>query len=120
MNGIRKHLNSYRYSIRGIWIAMLREYTMRIHITAMIVVITLNALLGVTSTEWIVSLMLVGSVMMAEIFNTAIEKLADRLTKEYDQSIADIKDLASGAVTLLGFFAVVCALIIYLPYCMNL
>jgi diacylglycerol kinase len=93
---------------------------MRIHVAAMIVVITLNALLRVTNTEWIVSLMLVGLMLMAEIFNTAIEKLADRVTKEHDQSIADIKDLASGAVTLLGFFAVVCALIIYLPYFMSL
>lgn len=120
MNSIRKHLTSYRYSLRGIWIAMSRDYNVRIHVTAMVVVITLNALLRVTRTEWIVSLMLVGLMLMAEIFNTAIEKLADRVTKEYDQLIADIKDLASGAVTLLGFFAVVCGLIIYLPYFMSL
>ena len=120
MNSIRRHMISYRYSMRGIWIAMSRDYNMRIHVTAMIVVIILNTLLRVTSTEWIVSLMVVGLILMAEIFNTAIEKLADRVTKEHDQSIADIKDLASGAVTLLGFFAVVCALIIYLPYFISL
>lgn len=119
MNSIRKHLISYRYSMRGIWIAMSRDHNMSIHIIAAIVVITLNILLRITSAEWIVSLMLIALMLMAEIFNTAIEKLADRVTKEHDQSIADIKDLASGAVTLLGFFAVVCALIIYLPYFMR-
>jgi len=64
--------------------------------------------------------MLSGLVLMAEIFNTAIEKLADKITKEHDQSIADIKDLTSGAVTLLGFLALVCGAIIYLPYIMTL
>lgn len=120
MNSIRKHMTSYRYSMRGIWMAISRDYNMRIHLTAMFVVITLNILLRITRTEWIFSLMLVGLMLMAEIFNTAIEKLADRVTKEHDQSIANVKDLASGAVTLLGFFAVVCALIIYMPYCMGL
>ena len=119
MNGIRKHIASYRFSMRGIWIAISRDYNMRIHVVGMIAVVMLNALLRVTNTEWIVSLMLVGLVLMAEIFNTAIEKLADRVTKEHDPSIADIKDLASGAVTIVGFFSVVCALIIYLPYLIN-
>lgn len=116
MNSIRRHLISYRYSMRGIWIAVSRDYNIRIHVAATIVVITLNILLGVTSTAWIISLMLSGLVLMAEIFNSAIEKLADKITKEQDQSIADIKDLASGAVTLLGFFALVCGVIIYRPY----
>src|SRR5689334_12789156 len=109
MNRIRKHMSSYRYSMRGIWIAMSQDYNMAIHAIAMTVMITLNILLRVTGIEWIVSLILVGLMLMAEIFNTAIEKLGDRITKEHDQSIADIKDLASGAVTLLGFFTVICA-----------
>lgn len=119
MNGIKRHLKSYRYSMRGIWIALSQDYNTRIHVAAIVVVITLNVFLRVTNTEWIISLMLSGLVLMAEIFNTAIEKLADRITKEHDQSIADIKDLASGAVTLLGFFALVCGVIIYLPYIMD-
>lgn len=116
MNNIKKHMTSYRYSMRGIRIAMAQDYNMRIHVTAMIIVIGLNSLLRVTRIEWIVTLMLVGLIMMAETFNTAIEKLADRITKQQEPAIADIKDLASAAVTLLGFFAVVCALFIYLPY----
>ena len=33
-----------------------------------------------------------------EIFNTSIEKLSDKITKEIDQDIKNIKDLASAAV----------------------
>ena len=116
MNSIKKHLISYRYSMRGIWLAVSKDYNMRIHIITAIAVISLNAFLHVTGTEWIITLMLVGMMLMAEIFNTAFEKLADRVTRDQDQSIADVKDLASAAVTVLGFFAAVCGLIIYLPY----
>ena len=33
-----------------------------------------------------------------EIFNTSIEKLSDKITKEIDQDIKNIKDLASASV----------------------
>ena len=57
---------------------------------------------------------------MAEIFNTAIEKLADWVTKEQDPLIGQVKDLSAGAVLVICFFAVVCAVIIYLPYLLEL
>lgn len=34
----------------------------------------------------------------AELLNTAIERLCDRITTEHDQAIKEVKDLASGAV----------------------
>ncbi|WP_153799858.1 diacylglycerol kinase family protein [Foetidibacter luteolus] len=119
MNIIKKHLASYRYAIRGIIIALLYEHNMRFHFAAAIMVILVNILLKVSRTDWLITLMLIGLMMMAEIFNTAIEKLADRVTKEHDQLIGDVKDLAAGAVLIMGIFACICALIIYLPYLCN-
>lgn len=45
--------------------------------------------------------MLIGSIlflMVVELLNTAIEKLADRLTREQDVEIGRVKDIASAAV----------------------
>ena len=116
MNRIRKHLRSYTYSVRGIWLAFRYEHNMIVHLAAAIAVIVLNSLLRVTQTEWLITLILIGLAWMAEIFNTAIEKLADRVTKEHDTLIGQVKDLASGAVLVICLFAVVCAVIIYTPY----
>ncbi|MDB5129132.1 diacylglycerol kinase family protein [Mucilaginibacter sp.] len=120
MNRIKKHLTSYQYSIRGIWLAFRFEHNMIFHLAAAIAVFVVNSLLKVNQTEWLITLMLIGLAWMAEIFNTAIEKLADRVTKEQDPLIGQVKDLAAGAVLIICFFAVVCAVIIYLPYLLEL
>jgi diacylglycerol kinase (ATP) len=52
--------------------------------------------------------MLIGSllfVLVIELLNTAIEKLADRVTREQDAEIGRVKDIASGAVHLSLLFA---------------
>lgn len=119
MNRIKEHLTSYRYAIRGILLAFRYERNMIFHLAAAIAVIVVNILLKVERTEWLITLILIGLAWMAEIFNTAIEKLADRVTKEQDPLIGQVKDLASGAVLIICCFAVVCAAIIYLPYLLR-
>lgn len=116
MNRINKHLKSYRYGLRGIYSAFREENNMRFHLFAAVVVILLNIVLGISKTDWLITLILVGLAWMAEVFNTALEALADRVTKEQDPLIAKAKDLASGAVLIIGGFSVICAFIIYLPY----
>ena len=116
MNSIRKHLNSYRYAIRGIRLAFQYEHNMRFHMAAAIAVVVVNFLLGISRIDWIITLMLIGLAWMAEIFNTAIEKLADRVSTDHDTLIGQVKDLAAGAVVIICFFAVICAFIIYIPY----
>jgi Diacylglycerol kinase len=116
MNRINKHLKSYRYGLRGIYIAFRDENNMRFHLLAAIAVVSLNIILGIHKTDWLITLILVGLAWTAEVFNTALETLADRMTKEQDPLIAKAKDLASGAVLIISGFSVVCAFIIYLPY----
>lgn len=113
---IKKHLSSYRFAFRGILFAFRSENNMLIHLIAGVVVILTNYFLGVSKVEWLITLILVGLAWTAEIFNTAIEKLADRVTKEKDPLIGQAKDLAAGAVLVICIFAVACAMIIYLPY----
>jgi diacylglycerol kinase len=116
MKIIRKHLASYKYSLNGIWLAFSNEPNMLFHFIAAITVILINTVLKVNKTAWLITLLLIGLAWMAELFNTAIERLADRVTKEQDPLIGQVKDLASGAVLIICIVAVICASIIYLPY----
>lgn len=113
---LNKHLISYKYAMRGIWFAFRYEPNMIIHLIATIAVLVVNYLLGVSRTDWLITLILIGVVLMSEIFNTAIEKLADRITQDQDPMIGRVKDLAAGAVLMIGAVAAVCAVIIYWPY----
>jgi len=113
---IKKHLISYTYAFRGIWLAFRHEPNMIFHVIAALAVLIVNYALGISQTEWLITVMLIGLAWTAEVFNTAIEKLADRVTKEQDPIIGQVKDLAAGAVLIICLAAVVCAVIIYYPY----
>ena len=113
---IKKHLASYRFAFRGIWLAMQLEKNMIIHLVAALTVIVVNYMLEVSRLEWVISMILIGVVCAAEIFNTAIEKLADHVTPERDPMIGQVKDLSAGAVLIVCIAAAACGMIIYWPY----
>ncbi len=63
--------------------------------------------------EWLAFIICIGMVISMEIMNTAVEKLGDYLNSEYDEKIRTIKDLASAAVLLASFAALmVCILVL--------
>ena len=117
---IKKHLLSYRYAWRGIWLAFRYEPNMIFHLIGALMVILVNYLLDISKTDWLITILLIGVVWMSEIFNTAIEKLADRVTKDHDPLIGQAKDLAAGAVLVICIIAVVCAGIVYYPYVIKI
>src|SRR5436189_3741775 len=113
---IKKHLASYRFAFRGIAFAFQSEKNMVIHLVAALAVIVLNYLLGISRMEWLITMILIGVVCAAEMFNTAIEKLADRVTTEQDPLIGQVKDIASGAVLVVCVAAAVCGAVVYWQY----
>lgn len=58
---------------------------------------------------WAMFALVIGFVISAELFNTAIERIADRVQPEFDEDIKAIKDVAAGAVLVAAFTAVVMA-----------
>jgi diacylglycerol kinase len=116
MSMINKHLKSYQYAFRGILLGFRNDPNMALHFLAAAGVVVLNFILDVSRTDWLITLMLIGVVMMSELFNTAIEKLADRITTNHDELIGKVKDIAAGAVMIICIVAVVCAGIVYYPY----
>lgn len=113
---IKKHLASYRFAFRGIWLAIHLEKNMIINLVAALAVMVVNYMLEISRLEWLISMILIGVVCAAETFNTAIEKLADRVTTEHDPMIGQVKDLAAGAVLIVCIAAAACGVIIYWPY----
>jgi diacylglycerol kinase (ATP) len=55
-------------------------------------------LIGATVMRRVELVCAVGLVLVVELLNTAIEKLADRLTMDHDPQIGRVKDMGSAAV----------------------
>lgn len=88
----------------------------RIHLVATLVVIILGFYLNVERLDWIVLLLCIGAVWTAEALNTAIERLADRITTEKDETIRQAKDVAAAAVLVIATISAIVGIIIFAGY----
>jgi diacylglycerol kinase (ATP) len=85
-------------SWKGLAFAARTERAFQQEVVVFIVAIPLALMLTGSAVQ---RFMLIGSLiflMVVELLNTAIEKLADRLTREQDVEIGRVKDMGSAAV----------------------
>jgi len=85
-------------SRNGMAFAIRSEQAIREELVALVLSLPLAWLIGVTLMRSVELVCAVVLVMVVELLNTAIEKLADRLTTEHDPQIGRVKDLGSAAV----------------------
>ena len=87
----------------------------RVHLVALAIVSALGAWVGLTALEWAVIALAAAGVVAAEALNTAVERLADRVSLEREESIRLIKDAAAGGVLAAAVGAVAAGLAILGP-----
>jgi len=85
-------------SRNGLAFALRSEQAVREEIFALILALPLAYVIGATPMRSVELVCAVALVLVVELLNTAIEKLADRLTTEHDPKIGQVKDLGSAAV----------------------
>ena len=78
--------------------AIRSEQAVREELVALVLSVPLAWLVGVTLMRRVELVGAVLLVLVVELLNTAIEKLADRLTTDHDPQIGKVKDLGSAAV----------------------
>lgn len=108
-------INAFRYALNGIKYLFANELHAKIHLCAAICVVLAGLIFRVSKIEWCLLILCIVVVFMAEGFNTALEKLSDRVTQDQDSYIKITKDVAAGAVLLFVFGAVIIGLIIFMP-----
>jgi len=120
----RKHshnfLTSFSFALNGILITFFLERNFRFHLFVTIVVVVISFLLKLSSVEWLFVLMAIFSVLITEMVNTAIEKLADIVGKNYSRKIELVKDISAGFVLLASIFAFLVGMIIFIPHLIEI
>jgi diacylglycerol kinase (ATP) len=82
----------------GLAFAIRSEQAVREELAALALSLPLAWLIGMTTMRRIELIAAVALVLVVELLNTAIEKLADRLTTDHDPQIGRVKDMGSAAV----------------------
>ncbi len=111
----RKRWKSFGYAFNGLKVLFAEEHNSRIHLVAAVLVIALGWTLKLSSPEWVVISLVIGAVFAAELFNSAIENLADHIAPQKSEKIKKVKDMAAAAVLVSAITAVVVACLIFLP-----
>jgi diacylglycerol kinase (ATP) len=93
----------YRATINtwnGLKAAIRTEAAFRQEIAVLLVAIPLAFVIGQTAWTRLALIGVVVLLMVVELLNTAVEKLADRVSREIDVQIGTAKDIGSAAVGL--------------------
>jgi len=98
--GIRKLINSTRYSWWGVRSAWKNEEAFRLECCLAAVMIPLSFVIGENLTHSLLMMISVTLVILAEIINTALESVVDRISSEQHPLAGQAKDLGSAAVFL--------------------
>ena len=111
---------SLTHALRGIKVFLAVTPNAYIHLGAVFLVIISGFYFCISSTEWLVLILAIGLVFVAEALNTAVEIDINLTSPNYHPYARDTKDVAAGAVLLSAVVAVIIGLIIFLPKIQNM
>jgi undecaprenol kinase len=105
-----------QFALAGLLSALRSEHSFRFQVFAFGVVVAGCAFVGLEPGWWAIILLTSAVVMSAELFNTALEHLADHLHPETHPQIRIVKDCAAAGVLVASCAAVAVgiALIVHL------
>lgn len=113
--GMSSFFKAFGYALNGIRSFVVQERNARIHLICTILVITLSIILKISKIEWMFIGSAIAGVWVAEMLNTAIEKLCDMVSQQVHPTIKLIKDIAAGAVLIASIYALFIGVIILIP-----
>lgn len=108
-------LNSLGFAARGIVGLFRNEPNVWIHSVASILLLIASFYFDVSRMELIALVIVAGLVWVAEIFNSAIERIMDFVCPTHHEAAGFIKDLAAAAVLFSAILALAVGLLIFIP-----
>jgi len=115
MNFIKGRLKAFVYAFKGLKILISSEDSFKAQFFIGLFAILLGFIFKISETEWMIQLLTIGLVLVAEALNTGIEKIADFIHPDYHKKIEVLKDIAAGAALIAAIIAVIIGCIIYIP-----
>lgn len=113
--GRYRGMQSFVDAGRGFVTVLRTEWNFRIHAAIALIVVVAGFAFRISAGEWLAVILGAGMVFMAEVFNTALEYLADAVHPEADRGVGMAKDAAAGGVLIAAVAAATVGAIVFLP-----
>ncbi len=106
-------LQSFNYAFAGIVHTLTNERNMWVHFATAALVLFAGLFFSLTRLEVVALFVAISFVLIAEMFNTAVEHVVDMITDEYDPRAKIAKDVSAGAVLIAAANAVAVAYLVF-------
>lgn len=97
----------FYYAFRGLLLTWKKDATLLEHLVCALAVIVAGIALGVSLEEWCLLTLCVGTVIGAELFNTAIEQLAPLIDRQHNPQLGAALDMSAAAVLIVSLAAAI-------------
>ncbi|MCE2765462.1 MAG: hypothetical protein RLZ87_719 [Armatimonadota bacterium] len=107
MSGRRNFFEPFKVAMNGIIFTFKTQRHMRFHLYVVLVVVLLGIFANLPLREMVVLLFTISLVVVAEMFNSAIEAVVDLASPNYSPMAKFAKDISAGAVLITTIIALV-------------
>lgn len=107
---------SLLYALRGLGYVVHHEPNFRIQLVTAFLVIVAGFAFSISRMEWLVIFLVISSVLVLELLNSAVEILVDLVKPRLHEYVRLVKDIMAAAVLIASIVAVVAGLLIFIPY----
>lgn len=106
---------TFSNAVEGIITLIKEERNAKLHLISTILIIVCGNYLGFGPTEWIWISLAIAGVWVAELINSAIERIVDIVSPEYHPLAKKAKDFTAGAVLVMSIWALFIFFILVVP-----
>ena len=112
---LNNRIKSIGYAFKGAYHLITTEASIKVQFAFGIIMTIAGFYFELSTTEWIIQILVIALIMTVEGINTAIEEIANFIHPELNKKIGLIKDISAGAVFIFALAAIIIGLLIYAP-----
>lgn len=117
---INRLFKSFGYALKGLFKTFREEQNLRLQTAASLIAVALAAYFRLNRAEWTALILVIGLVLVAEIVNSAVERITDVLKPRINSYVKEIKDIMAAAVLLASLTAIAAGVFIFWPHVFTL
>jgi diacylglycerol kinase len=108
-------LKSFKFAFDGLETAVTKGRNFRIQIILGAVSIILGIILKISSFEWLGLILIIATVLILELVNTAIEAIVDIVSPQIQEKAKVAKDVSAAAVLVASISSIFIGIVIFVP-----
>ena len=115
MESTHSLFKSFKFAFNGLSTAINKGRNFRIQILIGAASVILGLIYEISSSEWLDLILIIASVLILELINTAIEEIVNIVSPEIQERARIAKDVSAASVLIAAIAAIFIGIVIFIP-----